>query len=103
MKLWNANVQLNIEVVVAAENEADAKYELDIDDVIADFSHEIEVYWSEIKSMEALPYGWKATEPYGHENGTCEAMMVEIIEELQREKDRAEQDKLQLKLDLDME
>ena len=102
MKLWNANVRLDVEVVVAAECEADAKYELDIDDVIRDCSHEIEVYWSEIKTMEALPYGWDDTEPYGHYSGNCKAMMAEILEELQRASDKAENDKLQMKLDLDI-
>jgi len=101
MKLWNANICLDVEVVVAAENEADAKYELDIDDALRDSSHEIEVHWSEIKTMEALPYGWKDDQPYGHYEGNCKEMMAKILEELQRASDRAENDKLQMKLDLD--
>lgn len=102
MKLWNANISLDAEVVVAAESEADAKYELDVDDVLRDFSHEIEVHWSEITTMEALPYGWEDDEPYGHYSGNCKEMMAEILEELQRASDRAENDKLQMKLNLDM-
>jgi len=101
-KLWTANICLDIEVVVVGEDEQDVKDNLDIDEVLSNAYSDISVYWSEIKSIDKIPYGWEGSEPYGDYTGTCEAMVIEILEEQEREKNRAEQDKLQLKLDLDI-
>ena len=92
---------MDVEVVVVGE-EQDVKYNFDIDEVLSNAASDITVYWHEITSVDKIPYGWEGSEPYGDYTGTCEAMMIEILEEQEREKNRAEQDKLQLKLDLDM-
>jgi len=101
-KLWNANIELNIEVVVAADTENEAQNELDVEDAIRDFDHQITVSWSEIKDAKSLPYGWDDSEPYGNYTGTCDKMMVEILAEQLRLDNLAIRDKNQLKLDLDI-
>jgi len=99
-KLWVANVCVDTDVVVVGEDVQDAKDNLDVDEAISNAYSDISVSWSEITSLDKVPYGWMYCEPYGEYTGTCEKMMVKILEEQQRIKDRAEQDKLQLKLDL---
>lgn len=104
MKLWKAQIRFDKEVVVAADTKWEASFELDVDDVLSDFKGDISVYWDEIKKPETMPTGWEDSDPYGdYEEGTCGQIMLEIIERTKQEEIKAERDKNQLKLDIDIE
>jgi len=102
-KLWTANISLNIDVVVVGTSESDAKFNLDIDDVIRDHSDEVDVDLTEIKNPGGIPAKWENLIPYGDDTDTsCDELLYQIIEKQEKDRVDAERDKKQFKLDLDI-
>lgn len=102
-KLWLADVEFRVSVVVAGENKSEAEFELDLDDVWSEHRHIHAIAdLSPINKFEDLPADWWDQIPYGEDEMICEEILKSIEEARLKKEAEEYRDKFQLKLDLDI-